>query len=305
MNHPKITRLLLLLLALSAMFVAISACSTVETTDHEQTNTNTPGSRNIAGSTNSSNPIDTARPFSSPNPTATNVPTNAPIPTSLPELQLKVIRNAIYVRSGPGVDHDPISTLKMNDVVPVLSTTEDETWYEVELASGATGWVGSEVVEIIEGQAVLAVPTQEPTLTPNADVALLRVILSGVNLRSGPGTNYPVHSYLYFDDTVRVIARTQDSGWYNVSLNNGQTAWVAATVTEPLNQQAILTVPVVATIPAPAVDVNVFSNSSSDSSSTQSCCKICTTGKACGNSCINRNYTCHQPPGCACNASSP
>jgi hypothetical protein len=30
------------------------------------------------------------------------------------------------------------------------------------------------------------------------------------------------------------------------------------------------------------------------------CCKICTTGKACGDSCISRNYTCHQPPGCAC-----
>jgi hypothetical protein len=32
------------------------------------------------------------------------------------------------------------------------------------------------------------------------------------------------------------------------------------------------------------------------------CCKICTVGKACGNSCISRNYTCRQPPGCACDA---
>ena len=32
----------------------------------------------------------------------------------------------------------------------------------------------------------------------------------------------------------------------------------------------------------------------------QRCCKICKKGKACGNSCINRSYTCHQPPGCAC-----
>ncbi|MDD5370442.1 MAG: hypothetical protein PHQ40_15270 [Anaerolineaceae bacterium] len=31
------------------------------------------------------------------------------------------------------------------------------------------------------------------------------------------------------------------------------------------------------------------------------CCKVCTTGKACGNTCINKNYTCHKPPGCACN----
>ena len=33
----------------------------------------------------------------------------------------------------------------------------------------------------------------------------------------------------------------------------------------------------------------------------RACCRVCRTGKACGNSCINRNYTCRQPRGCACN----
>lgn len=30
------------------------------------------------------------------------------------------------------------------------------------------------------------------------------------------------------------------------------------------------------------------------------CCRRCSKGKACGDSCINRNYTCHKPRGCAC-----
>jgi hypothetical protein len=30
------------------------------------------------------------------------------------------------------------------------------------------------------------------------------------------------------------------------------------------------------------------------------CCKTCTKGKACGDSCIAKNKDCHQPPGCAC-----
>lgn len=30
------------------------------------------------------------------------------------------------------------------------------------------------------------------------------------------------------------------------------------------------------------------------------CCKVCKKGKPCGNSCISRSKTCHQPPGCAC-----
>ncbi|MFZ2682061.1 MAG: hypothetical protein WAZ14_03145 [Patescibacteria group bacterium] len=36
-------------------------------------------------------------------------------------------------------------------------------------------------------------------------------------------------------------------------------------------------------------------------STTRSCCKTCVTGKACGDSCISKSYTCHKGPGCACN----
>jgi len=32
------------------------------------------------------------------------------------------------------------------------------------------------------------------------------------------------------------------------------------------------------------------------------CCKYCSKGKACGDSCISRSYTCHKPPGCACDS---
>ncbi len=31
------------------------------------------------------------------------------------------------------------------------------------------------------------------------------------------------------------------------------------------------------------------------------CCKICKKGKACGDTCIKKTYTCTKPPGCACN----
>ncbi len=32
----------------------------------------------------------------------------------------------------------------------------------------------------------------------------------------------------------------------------------------------------------------------------QGCCKHCTVGKACGDTCIARDKTCHVGPGCAC-----
>jgi hypothetical protein len=32
------------------------------------------------------------------------------------------------------------------------------------------------------------------------------------------------------------------------------------------------------------------------------CCKVCRAGKACGDSCIARDKTCHKGKGCACDA---
>jgi len=40
-------------------------------------------------------------------------------------------------------------------------------------------------------------------------------------------------------------------------------------------------------------------------STARSCCKVCSVGKACGNTCISRNKTGHADPGCACDALLP
>jgi hypothetical protein len=34
----------------------------------------------------------------------------------------------------------------------------------------------------------------------------------------------------------------------------------------------------------------------------QYCCKVCTVGKPCGNTCIRESDTCHVGPGCACSS---
>ena len=53
---------------------------------------------------------------------------------------------------------------------------------------------------------------------------------------------------------------------------------------------------------AGSVDVLRSPASSGDSEVAQVCCIVCRRGKACGNSCIFRSYTCTKPPGCACDA---
>ena len=37
-----------------------------------------------------------------------------------------------------------------------------------------------------------------------------------------------------------------------------------------------------------------------DVETSAACCKVCKKGKACGDSCIKKSYTCHKGKGCAC-----
>jgi hypothetical protein len=67
------------------------------------------------------------------------------------------------------------------------------------------------------------------------------------------------------------------------------------------------TAPDLAATPFPAPPANahllqVFGVSGSPLAppTAQACCKVCTVGKACGNTCISRDKTCHVGAGCAC-----
>lgn len=99
-------------------------------------------------------PTTTATP--SPLPTETAVPTiSVTIPptatltaTAVPLLQVRIIVAAANLRDGPGTNFAVIGTLLENDRVELLEQTEDGTWYQVRLADGSLGWIGSSVGEI-------------------------------------------------------------------------------------------------------------------------------------------------------------
>ncbi len=72
-------------------------------------------------------------------------------------------------------------------------------------------------------------PTPTPTLTP---VPAPQVVASvAVNVRSGPGTNYPVVGGLPPGVPVAVTGRNADSSWWQISTGSG-TGWVANSVVQ-------------------------------------------------------------------------
>ncbi len=66
-----------------------------------------------------------------------------------------------------------------------------------------------------------------PTAAPRITGPAVTVIVEGANLRAGPGTDYPVVSVLYLDDTAPLLGRNQTADWLQIDLPTGP-AWIFA-----------------------------------------------------------------------------
>jgi uncharacterized protein YraI len=83
--------------------------------------------------------------------------------------------------------------------------------------------------------------------TGNEPVAVISNAV--VNLRRGPGTNYPVIGRGESGQRYTIVGRIQDNSWWQICCVNGQKVWVAASVASALGPTG--GVPVVKDIPTP------------------------------------------------------
>lgn len=78
------------------------------------------------------------------------------------------------------------------------------------------------------------------------------VVAGALNVRSGPGINFPVLAKLYQGNVVVLIGRSSDSSWVKVRLAPGQEGWVNAAPQYIHLSVAVSSLPVVDGAPAPA-----------------------------------------------------
>ncbi len=92
-----------------------------------------------------------------------------------------------------------------------------------------------------------ATPVPRPTHTPTPTIPQIMSAIA-VNIRSGPGTNYPVLGVLPPNQPLQVVGRNDAGTWWQVPLPGGSRGWVAALVVEPLGP---VSVPVAQAPPPP------------------------------------------------------
>ncbi len=206
-------------------------------------------------------------------PTATPLPPTAtplPEPTAAPTAVMVAQRVAtilspygLNARLEPGGDGDVERILDEGETGVVVN--EEGDWIEIELASGERFWISSsaelvqiatEMVEVTEGEAppgaqeVPVAPADEAP-TPQGGPTVSIDAAAGVNARSEPSVESEVLEIVPDGTTLPVIGVSDDGAWVQVTLEDGQAAWISTEVVTVEGELDSLTAPPAAATAAP------------------------------------------------------
>jgi heat shock protein HslJ len=163
---------------------------------------------------------------------------------------------ASYTIDGDTLSIGPVgTTFRLCDSPP--GVMEQESEYLAALATAATYEVEGNQLTLRTADGAIAVQmtrklavdlTPPPPATPLGRVTAPQ----GVNVRAGPGTNYPVIAFAQFGDEGEIIGRSADRRWWAASIPSAPDGigWVSADFVAAVNAEDV---PVIE--PAPPVVV--------------------------------------------------
>lgn len=105
------------------------------------------------------------------------------------------------------------------------------------------GWIASGLILCLILSSLAAWPAHGAVVTPTPTPVLVRVLREPVNLRTGPGTNYPIAGAARLSDSLPLVGANAAKDWYRLA--NG--AWVYG----PLLATRPTQLPVITTLPTP------------------------------------------------------
>jgi SH3-like domain-containing protein len=153
-------------------------------------------------------------------------PTAQPEPTTAPAATLTAtVFNGGNIRKAPRVSNDKadvLGQLHAGEVVTLLERSNDSAWYRVQ-APEAEGWVSATLLTI-DPEVAKQVSAAAP-----ASTGLSATVFNGGNVRERPVTGKPLDQ-INAGETVQLLAKTSDGGWYQITNIRNITGWVSRTL---------------------------------------------------------------------------
>jgi len=192
-------------------------------------------------------------------PTPPVPPTVEMVPPGPDDPQATALAN-VYVRTGPATNFPAYGIAPAGVTGRVIGKSEDGQWWVVRLnpenVGAGYGWVMAQYTSAqnVEGIQTIKTPQAAATYVPPAPPAGVpsATAVDFVNVRSGPGTNYPVLVVAPPGATGEVSGKSADGAWWQVKIATQYAAdgfgWVSA---DWVYTQNTANVPVVEAPPAP------------------------------------------------------
>lgn len=166
----------------------------------------------------------------------------------------------VFVRTGPSDQYPAYGIAKSGATARVLGKSTDGLWWVVRLnpdvVGAGNGWVlaaYTQAKNVDSVPQVQADPLKPVDIPPPAGGVPTATALDYINLRSGPGFNYPVLGVANPGATGEVSGKSQDGAWWQVKIPEsseiqGGFVWVSADWVITANTGSV---PVVEAPPAP------------------------------------------------------
>jgi uncharacterized protein YraI len=132
----------------------------------------------------------------------------------------------VNLRSGPGAGFPVVSQMEFGQLVTPLSGNADGSWVQVQLTSGLTGWVNARYLQ--SSIPISSLPVTQQTGSQNAVVTS-----SFLNVRGGPGANFPIVARLSNGAALNLVGRNAESSWAQVTIPGGAQGWVSTRYIAP------------------------------------------------------------------------
>jgi uncharacterized protein YraI len=126
----------------------------------------------------------------------------------------------VNLRSGPGAGFAVLAQMEFGQLVTPLSRNADGSWVQIQLIGGLTGWVNARYLQ--SSIPVTSLPVTQQTGSLNAVVTA-----SFLNVRGGPGANFPILTRLSNGAALNLVGRNAESSWAQVAIPGGAQGWVS------------------------------------------------------------------------------
>lgn len=156
-----------------------------------------------------------------------------PVTATTGRLSAYVNTDFLNIRTGPGANFDVVGQLARGDGIDLIGRNADNSWVEIQVPGGASGWVSTRY--ILANTLISRLPINSntgifPTFPQAIDTGGQTGIITArrLNVRYGPGLGFGQFTSIRQGSGVRLIGRNGQGNWLLVQLADGRTGWINA-----------------------------------------------------------------------------